>query len=176
MRLFTTSVLISALALGACGTIRDSAVNPANWFGNGSSAPAPTTKTESTNPLLPAENTGLFSKKRGQDAIYQGKPIDQITKLFIERVPGGAVIRATGITAKQGVHSVRLTPATEDETPVDGVLTYRLEGIDSTFAQNVGSAHTRTVVAARALTTQQLASVGTIRVEAARNAQSSRRR
>ena len=177
MRLLTTSVLISALALSACGTIRDSAINPANWFGKGRTSQALIEQKASTNPLLPAnKKTGLFAQQRARNAIYQGSPIDQVIDLVIERVPGGAVIRATGLTAVQGVYAVQLTPATDDNTPVDGVLTYRFEGIRRSTPQAVGSKHTRTVVAARALTDQELQGVRTIRVQAARNVQTSRRR
>ena len=178
MRILTTSVLISVLAVTACGTLRDSAVNPSNWFGKGRTSQAPVEQTASTNPLLPSgkPKTGIFGKKRALDAIYQGQPIDQVTNLVIEKVPGGAVIRATGLTAAQGVYAVQLTPTTKNNTPVDGVLTYRFEGIRPASPQNVGSTHTRTVVAARALTDQQLQGVRTIRVQAARNVQTSRHR
>jgi hypothetical protein len=177
MRILTTTVLISAIALGGCGRIRDSAVNPANWFGNSRSTPTQTTESEAApNPLLPQKQSkGLFKSKRDRDAIYLGQPIDQVTKLVIERVPGGAVIRATGVAAAQGVYSVQLTPETDDDTPVNGVLTYRLEGVRPARTQSVGSTHTRTVVAARALTDQQLQGVRSIRVQGARNAQTSRR-
>jgi hypothetical protein len=177
MRIFTTSVLISVLAVSACGTIRDSAVNPANWFGKSSTSRTAVEQKASTNLLLPGgkQRTGLFAKIRARDAIYQGQPIDQVTNLVIERVPGGAVIRATGLTAVQGVYSVQLTPVTDDNTAVDGVLTYRFEGIRPASPQGTGTNHTRTVVAARALTHQQLQGVRTIRVQAARNAQTSRR-
>lgn len=178
MRILTTSVLISVLAVSACGTIRDSAVNPANWFGKGRTSQAPIEQTASTNPLIPGgkQKTGIFAKKRARDAIYLGQPIDQVTNLVIERVPGGAVVRATGLTAVQGVYAIQLTQVTKDNTPVDGVLTYRFEGIRPATPQGTGSKHTRTVVAARALTNQELQGVRTIRVQAARNVQTSRRR
>ena len=175
MRILTTTVLISALALGACGTIYDSVVNPVNWFGKGRSSNSAAEQSSNTNPLIQESKRGLFQSK-DREVIYLGKPIDQVTNLVIERVPGGAVIRATGLTAVQGVYLVQLTPATEDETPVNGVLTYRLEGVRPEFNEGVGSTHTRTVVAARALTDQELAGVRSIRVEGARNAQTSRRR
>ena len=121
MRILTTTVLISALALGACGTIRDSVVNPANWFGKGRSSNSAAEQSSNTNPLIQESKRGLFQSK-DREVVYLGKPIDQVTNLVIERVPGGAVIRATGLTAVQGVYLVQLTPATEDETPVNGVL------------------------------------------------------
>lgn len=177
MHILTTSVLISALALTACGTIRDSRVNPLNWFGKGQTTAAPLEQKASTNPLL--QNTkkrGIFAKAREKNALYRGQPIDQVTNLVIERVPGGAVIRATGLTAAQGVYDLQLTPANKDNTPVNGVLTYRLEGIRPAKPQPVGSTHTRTVVVAQALTDQELQGVVTIHVQAARNVQTSSRR
>ena len=125
--------------------------------------------------MIQESSQGLFQSK-DSEVVYLGKPIDQVTNLVIERVPGGAVIRATGLTAVQGVSLVQLTPSTEDGTPINGVLTYRLEGVRPVFNESVGSTHTRTVVAARALTDQELAGVRSIRVEGARNAQTSRRR
>jgi hypothetical protein len=118
---------------------------------------------------------GRFQRK-DREVVYLGKPIDQVTNLVIERVPGGAVIRATGLTTVQGVSLVQLTPSTEDGTPINGVLTYRLEGVRPVFNESVGSTHTRTVVAARALTDQELAGVRSIRVKGAHNAQTSRHR
>jgi hypothetical protein len=99
-----------------------------------------------------------------------------VTNLVIERIPGGAVIRATGLTAVQGLSLVQLTPSTEDETPINGVLNYRLEGVRPVINESVGSTYTRTVVAARALTDQELAGVRSIRVKGAHNAQTSRHR
>lgn len=176
MRILTTAVLISAVSLSACGAIGETDVNPINWFGKGRVSKAVSEQSEPTNPLIAEAKGGLFKMKRDRGAIYLGTPIDQVTNLVIERVPGGAIIRATGLTAVQGVFQVQLTPTTEDEKPVNGVLTYRLEGIRPPSARAVGSMLTRTVVAARALTDQELSDVRTIRVEATRNAQTSRPR
>jgi len=125
--------------------------------------------------LIQESSQGLFQSK-DSEVVYLGKPIDQVTNLVIERVPGGAVIRASGLTAVQGVYLVQLTPTTEDETPINGVPAYRLEGVRPEFNEGVGSTHTRTVAAARALTDQELAGVRSVRVEGARNAQTSLRR
>ena len=118
---------------------------------------------------------GIFASLRERDAEYKGTPFDQVTDLRIERIPGGAIIRATGLAARQGIYEVRLTPATEDETPVDGVLTYRLEGMRPGYATPVGTKPTREVVAARKVTDQTLQGVRSIRVEGVSNAQVSRR-
>jgi hypothetical protein len=61
MRILTTAVLISAISLSACGAIRESAVNPINWFGKGRAAKAISEQAEPTNPLI-AEERAVFSK------------------------------------------------------------------------------------------------------------------
>ena len=70
---------------------------------------------------------------------------------------------------------MQLTPENEAEEPVDGVLTYRLEGIRPGRNTAVGTVPTREVIAARRLTEQQLRGVRSIRVEGAQNALVSRR-
>lgn len=125
--------------------------------------------------MIQESSRGLFQSK-DSEVVYLGKLIDQVTNLVIERALGGAVIRASGLTAVQGVYLVQLTPTTEDETLINGVLAYRLEGVRPEFNEGVGSTHMRTVVAALALTDQKLAGVRSIRVEGARNAQTSLRR
>jgi hypothetical protein len=104
-----------------------------------------------------------------------GEPFDEITDLTVDQVSGGAIIRATGLAARQGIYAVQLTPANEEGLPVDGVLTYRLEGIKPDAATPVGTAPTREVTAAVMLTTQDLRGVNTIRVEGLTNARVSRR-
>lgn len=174
MRIPFSALLIASLALGACGFVRDSAFNPANWFGRSTSVAAQAADTTPVNPLIP-KRAGFFARLGAAEAVYNGQPFDEITNLTVERVQGGAVIRATGLAARQGVYSVRLTPPTEDETPVDGVLTYRLEGVAPDQATPVGGPATREVTAARKITDQMLAGVRTIRVEGVRNAQVVRR-
>lgn len=172
MRKTLTILLVSTLTLTACGVVRDSRVNPFNWFGK---ARSETVDTETnTNPLIP-KGGGLFSRARATDAVYLGRPFEQITHMTVERIPGGAIIRATGLAARQGIYAVQLTPANEAEEPVDGVLTYRLEGIRPSRATPVGTKPTREVTAARQITDQQLRGVRRIRIEGQNNALVSRR-
>lgn len=173
MRKSFSALLVSTLVLSGCATVRDSRVNPFNWFGSAQSEPV-AAQVANTNPLIP-ERSGLFETARAKRAIYQGQPFDQVTDLTIERVPGGAIIRATGLAARQGIYEVQLTPANEDELPVDGVLTYRIEGIETVENTPVGAIPTREVTAGRKVTDQMLAGVRTIRVEGKRNALTSRR-
>lgn len=175
MRLTLSALLISSLALGGCATVRDSRVNPFNWFGTSRSETVVITPTASTNPLIPSGRVGLFQRKRAEREVYLGQPIDTVSDLVVERVPGGAIIRASGISPAQGLYEVQLTPETEDDESVDGVLSYRLEGRLPQNAAVGGSTATRTVTAAHAVTEQQLRGVTTIRVVGASNARTTRR-
>ena len=167
MRKTLSLILASTLILGGCGAVRDSRVNPINWFGTERSAPpAP---ENSANPLIPTQSA-IFSGFRRKEAVYDGQLFDQVTDLTIERVPGGVILRATGLAARQGNYAVQLTPANAEELPVGGVLTYRLEGKRPDAATPVGPRPTREVIAGRRLSDQLLAGVREIRVEAQRNA------
>lgn len=172
MRITLSALLVSATVLTACGAVRDSAINPVNWFGR--SASVPVAQEASSNPLIP-QRSGLFSSRRAQVETYAGLPFEEVIDLQIERVPGGAVIRVTGRAARQGIYAVQLTPANAEELPVDGVLTYRLEGVRPGFATPAGAAPTREVTAARKLTDQDLRGVNSIRVEGQLNARVVRR-
>lgn len=173
MRISLTVLLVASLGLGACGIVRDSALNPTNWFGRSTSQPVAASGDAPVNALIPTKS-GLFRNRSKAETRYIGTPFDEIVDLTVERVPGGAIVRATGRAARQGVYSVQLTPVVADETPVNGVLAYRLEGIAPANTV-IGSPPTREVIAARKLTTQELNGVRTIRVEGLRNAQVARR-
>ncbi|MBW4708129.1 hypothetical protein KX928_10060 [Roseobacter sp. YSTF-M11] len=170
MRKTVSALVVSTLVLSACST----RLNPFNWFGNGESVPVATAASEEKNPLLP-ERSGIFQSRRDREAIYQGTPIETIDELIIERVPGGAIIRATGTAAVQGIYDVQLTPANKDEQAEDGVLTYRLEGLRRDGSVARGAPATRQVTAARRVTDRTLAEARTIRVEGVQNAQQARR-
>tara|TARA_R110000787_G_scaffold4637_6_gene17465 strand:+ start:393 stop:914 length:522 start_codon:yes stop_codon:yes gene_type:complete len=173
MRKTLSLLLASTITLTACGAVRESRINPFNWFGQSRSESVQT--KQNTNPLIPEKSGGVFAGMRAKDAEYLGLPFDQVTNLTIERVPGGAIIRATGLAARQGYYAVQLTPANEDELPVDGVLTYRLEGVRPSVNTPTGTAPTREVIAARRVTDQDLLGVRSIRVEGQLNALVSRR-
>lgn len=177
MRLLTTSFLIATLTLTACGTVRDSRLNPLNWFGRSQSEPITRQTQPEANPLIPQNvRRGLFRGGRERGDVFNGRPVDQVSDLVIERVPGGAIVRATGISSFDSPFSVQLTPATQAGTPVDGVLTYRLEAERPTDSRRLTSDRQRTVTAAVHLTDEDLEAVRVIRVEGERNAQTTARR
>lgn len=172
MRKSISLLLVASIVLAACG-FRDSRINPANWFGRSQSVPTEQT-AEAINPLIPQQG-GIFQRGRERSKIYAGTPLDQVTSLIVERVPGGAILRVTGQAERQGVYQVQLTPANKEEEPVSGVLSYRLEAVRPARATAVGTAASREVVVARKLTDQQLSGVRSIRVEGLRNARVARR-
>lgn len=143
-----------------------------NWFGNDAPDESVLEPIGEANPLIP-ESDGIFQNRRNKIAIYQGATIDAISDLTLERVPGGVLIRATGISSTQGPFNARLTPDNEDELPEDGVLTYQLQAY---YTQITGGApETREVTVAHTLTDQQLSGTRTIRVEGLQNALERRR-
>ncbi|WP_147104718.1 hypothetical protein [Tateyamaria sp. syn59] len=172
------ALLVATLTLSACGAVRDSRVNPFNWFGGSRSEPIRPDPRAETNPLIPEQTRApLFRNLRGdREVVYVGTPIDQVTDLVIERVPGGAIVRATGVVDQDDVYDIRLTTDSDENEPVDGVLTYQLRGIHLAGSSRTLSQRVRTVTAARRLTDQELAEIRVIRVEGRRNAQSTTRR
>lgn len=178
----------ATLVLSGCG-FGQSRLNPVNWFGSPQEVqvePATEAATENSvatataepasatrNPLLPRRQS-LSQRREEARNQYFGVPVETVDSLIIERVPGGALLRVTGTAATANVYDVRLTPE-NGETPVDGVLTYRLEGILQNASRPVGNSRQRQVVAARRVTDNQLRGVQSIRIAARTNAQVSRR-
>lgn len=194
MRFTAVALIASTLILSACGgSIRESRLNPANWFGRSTSTRVETATTAAdgtvkpVNPLigkrkqsqLVAANrktvTGsgsIFDRKK--ETIYEGTLIDQVTDLEIERTSTGAIIRATGLTARQGAFDVRLLPL-GNGAPVDGVLTFEFLALQPINTYQ-GPERTRRVQAAYALSNPELEKIRTIRVLAKRNVRTSKRR
>lgn len=163
------------MTLGACGAVRDSALNPTNWFGRSTSESVEAVDAGPVNPLIPASNGGFLSRIRGEAPDTVGQPFGEIVDLTIERVSGGAIVRVTGRADRQGIYAVQLVPSNEEELPENGVLTYRLVGLEPARNTAVGTPATREVTAARNVTLQKLRGVRAIRVEGASNARVSRR-
>ena len=163
MRKSLTVLLILTMTLGACA----SRFNPLNWFGRGQ----PVAAQEDSNTLIPRRR-GILERRT---KFYEGTPVGTIQELVVERVPGGAIVRATTVAPKHGTYDVQLTPVHPDEKPVDGVLTYKFEGLQPRSSLPPGSDYSRQITAARALTDQQLEGVRSIQVVGAHNAMIARR-
>ena len=166
-----TALLLASFVLSSCGTVRDSRVNPFNWFGR--SQPAQTQPSEAVNPLLPRQRSRLLKRP---DEIYQGVAISTVSEMKIERTISGAIIHATGVANRQGGYDARLTPVNPDELPLDGVLSYTFDVVYPRRNSPAGAERTRQITVARSLTHEELQGVRVIRVQGVQNSLESRRR
>lgn len=163
--------LVAAVALSACG-FGGSRLNPLNWFGKSREVAVAETAGP-VNPLIPKGRSILARP----DPVDFSVPIDQISDLVIEPTPSGAIIRATGIAARQGAFDARLVPDNADLLPDEsGTLTFSYRVLYPRWSTPVGSAHSRTINEAYSISKNDLARIRTVRVEAAQNARESRRR
>ncbi|MCA0994762.1 hypothetical protein [Alloyangia pacifica] len=146
-------VMISALALAGCG--------------GQSEAPSVSAETGVNNPLIPQRSAVSFFTKK--DEVYPGQPVGVITELLLERRPGGAILRVTGVADYPGPFDVRLVPVEGSEDT--GTLTFRLLALQLP-GPRTGGELARTVTAGLWLSDKALAPYRALRVEGLRNAQS----
>ena len=153
-RLIVT-VLIAALLAG-CGTVRESRLNPFNWFGGSQEqvglAPGDVVERLDNRPL-----------------------IDQVTSLRIERVQGGAIVHAVGLPVTQGFWEADLVPENRGRVDENGALILQFKAFPAVQPTRQGTQASREVVAGTFLSDQALAPVRQIVVRGQRNSQSSRR-
>ncbi|MBN2905980.1 MAG: hypothetical protein JXJ18_04660 [Rhodobacteraceae bacterium] len=148
-------MLTAALLLGACSTVRESRINPFNWFGG---------STEERVALAPDEAQ-----------VVDARPlVEQVTEMAVEKLPGGAIVRATGLPPRQGFWMAELVAETDGPTE-DGTLAFTFRVAPPTGTTRSGTEPSREVTAGLFLTTQDLAQVRTILVRGARNQRSARR-
>jgi len=122
-------LIVAALVLAACGGIRDSRLNPRNWFSASTQEPTlgPVRATLDRRPLVPA-----------------------VTTLLIERTSTGAIVRAEAVMPTAGYFEPELV-AENNGRPVDGVLTYRFVAARPRQGVQVAADAPRTLTAAAVL-------------------------
>ncbi|WP_397543148.1 hypothetical protein [Roseovarius salis] len=194
MRFTVVIMLIASIGLAGCGgSLRESRLNPVNWFGSSTSQEVEsgtvTTadgRVEEINPLigedkqsqLVAANRSSLQKsgilrRRNKESPYLGTRVDQVTELGVEPTSTGAIVRVSGLSGRQGAFDVRLLPLDEDQ-PQDGVMTYELLALQPVNTPQ-GPARTRQLQAAAPLSSAELDEIRTIRVIARRNVRTTRR-
>lgn len=146
---------VVVLSLSGCDGVRESRVNPFNWFG------------QSQEETL-APRTG-WRRELDNRAL-----VAQVSDMAVERFPGGAIIRAEGITPTQGWWDAELV-AENDGRPVDGVLTYDFRIAAPRTETRVSTPQSRSVSAAVRISDRRLEGVRMIVVRGAGNARSVRR-
>lgn len=161
MRRSLPLIVCATLVLTGCARLQESRLNPLNWFGASAPAATPVDENGDIRPLVPS-STQLIDNR---------VVIDQITGLTIGQTPEGAIVTATGIGSAQGQFNAQMVPVRFE----NGVLTLSFRVEIPTGAMTIGSDASRQITVARVLDQDALRGVRTIRVEAARNARTTRR-
>ena len=167
MKSFIFLLLTASLLTTGCESTRDSKANPFNWFG-GSKKEG--NQSDAKTALIPKKKLTLFTMKK-TEAVYLGQPIDKLSTLIMDEVPGGLLIQVTGMAQKTGIYDGRLIPL---DSPDTSVLEFRFDVIQPTDATG-GPIASRTITVAAYLTDQDLETVSTIRVRGANNTLTKRR-
>ncbi len=152
LRLPVTVALVAVLTLSACGGLRESRLNPLNWFGR--------------------------SRDVAQTAVVSQAPqdprnlIQTVLSMSVEPFPGGAIIRATGLPPTQGWWEAELVARPVDDK---GVLVLDFRVFAPPGARPVVNQQSREITAAISLSNIKLEGIREIVVQGETNARSSRR-
>ncbi|RYI14867.1 MAG: hypothetical protein EON48_11495 [Acetobacteraceae bacterium] len=131
--------------------MRKSRLNPFNWFKK--SQPRETL-------ILPKETD-------------DSRPlVDTVLSMQVEPIPGGAVVRARGVTPTQGWWDAELVPQDLDDK---GVLVYEFRLLPPVGGTDVSTQQSREIDVAIYISDVKLANVREIVVQGATNARSARR-
>lgn len=103
MRTPLLAVLALTLTLSACAAVRESRFNPLNWFGQSEARAARSVPADAYAP------------------VPDPRPlVDQVIAMAVEPIPGGAILRATGLPPTQGFWDAELVQVEGTEAaPID---------------------------------------------------------
>jgi len=116
----------------------------------------------------------LASTPEAQAARDPRPLVDQVIEMGVDRVPGGAIVRATGLPSRQGFWDADLV-ALSGGPDKSGVLTYEFRIFPPLASTLQGTPPSREVTAAVFLSGQDLEGVRTIVVRGTSNQRSARR-
>lgn len=142
------AILGLSLLSGCSGTDLSNA-NPMNWFNR-----------DQPRPVVSATEEAIFVETR--------ELLPEVTEVSQEPISNGIVLLAKGLPPTQGFWSPVLVP-TNDEQPLDGILTYELRATGPTDIVVEGTEDSRELQAARIITADKLEGVSGIRVIALAN-------
>ncbi|NNE89645.1 MAG: hypothetical protein HKN27_16375 [Silicimonas sp.] len=148
-------LLILPLLLASCG-ISESRFNPFNWFGGG----------DDTTTAEPLEVVNVDDPR---------PLVAEITQLVIERTPGGAIVRVTGLPPTQGWYGAALVNVSPNREALNGVMSYSMRALPPDVPTRVSTRQSRELTAAVFLSDIQLAGVRVIQVTGAQNSRIARR-
>ena len=144
-------VLGLAVTLAGCGGLRQSKLNPFNWF----------RRSE------PRETVALPTPQGDARPL-----VDTVISMAVEPIPGGAVVRARGVTPTQGWWDAELVARDIED---DGVLVYEFRLLPPVGQTDVNTQRSREIDVAIYISDVKLANVREIVVQGATNARSARR-
>ncbi|MBK5932958.1 hypothetical protein C8N32_12721 [Rhodovulum imhoffii] len=156
MKRVLIATLAATLTLSACSGVREPRLNPFTWFGR---------STETT----PADSASTTPENVDPRPL-----VAQVLSMQVEHIPGGAILHVTGLPPSQGYWEADLVPLNE-ETPEDGVLSYRFHAAPPAAPTRTGTPQSREITAGRFLSEQTLQGVRRITVIGAGNSRSSSR-
>jgi hypothetical protein len=139
------------VALSGCGGLRQSKLNPFNWFGRSE----------------PRETIVLPGEKADPRPL-----VEAVLSLSVEPMPGGAIVRARGQTPTQGWWQAELVELDVDE---NGVLAFEFRLLPPITNTDVSTPQSRQVDVAVFVSDYKLEFVREIVVQGATNARSARR-
>jgi hypothetical protein len=145
--------ICATMLLASCGAVSNSRLNPFNWFGNS-----------------PEGAVVVVSGETGE-IVDQRPLVATVTEMAIEQMPGGVIIRATGLPPTQGHWDAELVARPVE----DGVLVYDFRLVPPPSPASVSTPQSREVIVASFLSTIKLEGVRQITVQGASNARTSRR-
>jgi hypothetical protein len=150
------SALALPIALSGCGRIRESRLNPFNWFGR-------SRRRTTRATVAPAE-------------VVDGRQlIREVTDLEVARMPNGAIVRASGLPPTQGWWDAELVSENRGRPDENGVLTYRFLVFQPPGQTRVSTPQSRELTAAVFLSNIDLGPVRQIVVQGEGNSRVSGR-
>jgi hypothetical protein len=147
------SILILSLALSSCTSLRNSRVNPLNWFKPETSA--------GKKSLIPQESM----LRRKPKVIYAGTPVHVINLATFEPTIDGKILRIAAQTASMGASDIRIETLDDQG---DGVMRLVVKAVLPAGAPT-GTDKNRAISAARFFSNQDLEKYKTFEVSGANN-------
>ncbi len=152
-------MLALTVGLSACGGLRESRLNPFNWFG----------RSEVRASRLPPDERAKYAAQSDRRPL-----VDQVVAMSIESVPEGAILRATGLPSTQGYWDAELVQVTGDNID-PGVLVFDFRLVPPPYRATAGTEYSRQVEVATYLSFVDLDGVSRIVVRGQRTERVARR-
>ena len=167
---------------GSADSVRGSALNPFNWFGRSreSRQRSQAASGEDAELIAAVEAAAARPDRRRGPSTFRPELGDyrilvhQVTGMSVDRVPGGAIVRATGLPRSQGYWDAELIAAPLSAQS-DGTLVFEFRVFPPLGTRQAGTAPSREVTVARYVSDQTLAGVRQIVVVARQNSRAAGR-